>query len=141
MAVAEVLDSAVSVSGRLPVDGLVSYDGQTTSLSMECLYCWSCTYNDSPICCVTNERLCQLPRLLVSFERALGMDGIPAAEFVCFSFGLVCFCKFTSSAQRAALHEAWGSLCFENPLSSSLAHYENMWSLVGAAPSLESTDK
>ncbi|KAF8271400.1 hypothetical protein EI94DRAFT_1720523 [Lactarius quietus] len=65
----------------------------------------------------------RLPRLLVSFERALGMDGIPATEF------------------RAALHEAWGTLCFEDPLSSSLAHYENMWSLVGAAPSLESTDK
>lgn len=65
----------------------------------------------------------RLPRLLVSFERALGMDGMPATEF------------------RAALHEAWGSLCFEDPLSSSLAHYENMWSLVGATPSLESTDK
>ncbi|KAH8988871.1 hypothetical protein EDB92DRAFT_2089586 [Lactarius akahatsu] len=65
----------------------------------------------------------RLPRLLVSFERALGMDGIPATEF------------------RAALHEAWGTLCFEDPLSSSLAHYENMWSLVGATPSLESADK
>lgn len=65
----------------------------------------------------------RLPRLLVSFERALGMDGIPATEF------------------RAALHEAWGAVCFEDPLSSSLAHYENMWSLVGATPSLESTDK
>ncbi|KAH9064223.1 mediator complex subunit Med5-domain-containing protein, partial [Lactarius vividus] len=65
----------------------------------------------------------RLPRLLVSFERALGMDGIPATEF------------------RAALHEAWGTLCFEDPLSSSLAHYENMWSLVGATPSPESADK
>lgn len=66
---------------------------------------------------------------------------MPATEFVCSSFDLLCFCEFTYSAQRAALHEAWGALCFEDPLSSSLAHYENMWSLVGATPSLESTDK
>ncbi|KAH9082083.1 hypothetical protein EDB83DRAFT_2310327 [Lactarius deliciosus] len=45
------------------------------------------------------------------------------------------------AGRRAALHEAWGTLCFEDPLSSSLAHYENMWSLVGATPSLESVDK
>jgi hypothetical protein len=54
--------------------------------SMECLHSWSCTCTDSLTCCVTDEMLCQLPRLLVSFERALGMDGMPATEFVCFSF-------------------------------------------------------
>ena len=86
MAVAEVFDSAVSISCRLPVGGSISNDGQTTTLPMECLYSWSCTYPDGLTCCVTDERLCQLPRLLVSLERALGMDGIPATEFVCFSF-------------------------------------------------------
>ena len=49
MAVAEVLDPAVSVRCRLLVDGLVSYDEQTTSLPVECLYIWSCTYTGSPI--------------------------------------------------------------------------------------------
>ncbi|KAI0307798.1 hypothetical protein B0F90DRAFT_1813191 [Multifurca ochricompacta] len=65
----------------------------------------------------------RLPRLLASFERALVMDGIPTTEY------------------RAALREAWATLCLGDPLSSSLAHYENMWSLVGANHSLENTDK
>jgi hypothetical protein len=67
------------------------------------------------------------------------MDGIPATEYVRspFSSGVR---EFMSFVQRAALRDAWGTLCLGDPLSSPLAHYESMWSLVGTSNSLENTD-
>jgi len=49
--------------------------------------------------------------------------------------------KMSATDFRTALREAWGALALGDPLSSSLAHYENMWSLVGTGHSLENTDK
>ena len=66
------------------------------------------------------------------------MDGIPATEYVRSVFGSGVR-EFMSFVQRAALRDAWGTLCLS--LSSPLANYESMWSLVGAGNSLESTDK
>jgi hypothetical protein len=83
---------------------------------------------------------CQLPRLLVLCEQVLGADKVPATEYVRFKV-LICRHELTSSVQRAALREAWGTLSFGDPHSSSLAHYENMWSLVGSGQSFENTDK
>ncbi|KAH9968968.1 hypothetical protein BC827DRAFT_300252 [Russula dissimulans] len=65
----------------------------------------------------------RLPRLLVSFERALGMDKVSPTEY------------------RAALRDAWGALALGDPLTSTLTHYESMWTLVEASHSLENTDK
>ncbi|KAI0274635.1 hypothetical protein BC834DRAFT_2384 [Gloeopeniophorella convolvens] len=64
----------------------------------------------------------RLPRLLVSFEQALGMDGIPATDF------------------RAALCEALNLICLGDPLSSPLVQYESMWSIMGSNH-LENSDK
>jgi hypothetical protein len=68
------------------------------------------------------------------------MDGIPATEYVRSRLGFG-FREFMSLLQRAALRDAWGTLCLGDPLSSLLAQYESMWSLVGASHSLENTDK
>lgn len=88
------------------------------------------------------EQPCQLPRLLVLCGQVLGLgvDKILATEYVRFKV-LICLRGLTSSVQRAALRDAWGTLSLADPHSSSLAHYENMWSLVGSGQSFENTDK
>lgn len=64
----------------------------------------------------------RLPRLLVSCGQVLAMDKVLGTEY------------------RAALRDAWGTLTLGDPHTSSLAHYENMWSLVDNQ-SFENTDK
>ncbi len=67
------------------------------------------------------------------------MDKVLATEYVRFNIH-ICLRELTSGFQRAALRDAWGTLTLGDPHTSSLAHYENMWSLV-ESQSFESTDK
>ena len=141
MVIAEVLHSTFSVRRYLSVSGPGSCDEQAANVIVERLSRRPCTYvarscAHSPFI----EQSCQLPRLLVLCGQILGVDKVLATEYVRFKF-FICLRELTSSVQRAALRDAWGTLSLADPHSSSLAHYENMWSLVGSSQSFENADK
>jgi hypothetical protein len=139
--VAEVLHPTFSVRRYLFVSGPGSCDEQAANVIVERLSRRPCTYVARP--CAHPpfvEQSCQLPRLLVLCGEVLGVDKVSATDYVRFK-ALIYLRELTSSIQRAALRDAWGTLSLADPHSSSLAHYENMWSLVGSTQSFENTDK
>jgi hypothetical protein len=66
------------------------------------------------------------------------MDKVLVTEYVRFIIHI--YLRELTLFQRAALRDAWGTLTLGDPHTSSLAHYENMRSLIDGQP-FENADK
>jgi hypothetical protein len=142
MVVAEVFHSTFSVHRRLFVDGPVTRDKQAAPLVVERLPCWPCKYVARPVLCAPSLKNSRVSFLACWFCVNVPWERIKFPPRNTFVPRLAsCFLELTSSVQRAALREAWGALSIGDPLSSPLAHYENMLSLMGTSHTLENADK
>lgn len=142
MAVAEVFHPTFSVRRHLFVDGLGTCDEQTAALIVERLPCWPCNYVARFMFCASSLKNSRASFLACWFYANERWERTKSRLWNTFVPPLTSyFLELTPSVQRAALREAWGALSLGDPLTSSLMHYEHMWSLVGNSHSLENSDK
>jgi len=142
MVVAEVFHSAFSVRSHLFDDGLVTCDEQASTLVVECLHCWPCKYVTFPVLADHSLKYSCVSFLAYWYHLNELWEWTKFLQLNTFVSPLAAhFCKLTSSVQRAALRDAWGAHALRDPLTSTLADYENMWSLVETSHSLENNDK
>jgi hypothetical protein len=140
--VAKVFHSTFPVRRHLSVDRLVTRDEQTAALVVERFSCWPRKYVACSVLCALLLKNSRSSFRACWFRLNELWELTKCLLWTTFVFRLAFwFLELTPSVQRAALREAWGALALGDPLSSSLTHYENMWSLVGAGNSLENADR
>ena len=142
MAVAGVFHSTLSVRRHLFVGGFSTCDEQTATLVVERFPCWPCNYVARSIFCASSLRNNRTSFLACWFYVNERWGRTKSRLWNTFVPPLTSyFLELTTSVQRAALRGAWGALSLGDRLTSSLTHYEDMWSLVGNSHSLEHSDK